>query len=307
MSPVAVQVLALTFLLACGALLRRIRQMDDKLMQGLNNLVLNVALPAMVINAFQISASGELMRELGLALLLAAAAHVVMLGLGWLFTFKLPRDRRMPVWFGAVFSNAGFIGFPVVQAAFPDNQELALLYATMYVVMFHIFSWTAGRKMFDRSQSGIKNTLKGLVNPTLVAVAVGATLFLCGISLPDWLLSPIRSLGSLTTPLSMLVIGARLGATPVKELFKGWDLYVAVLLRQLLCPALVMGLFMLIGYHGLPMKVLLLESAMPAAAFLAMFAERWEGNKPLASRIVALSSLLAAVSVPLWLYLANLI
>jgi len=296
---------SLMFFMAVGFVLRKCRKMPDSWMAGLNSTVLIVALPAMIIVAFQEDYSpelgGMLLRMLGWSALCQGA----MIGLGWLATLRAGADKKAILRFTTGFSNAGFIGFPVVAAAFAADKNQALLYATMFVAMFHVFAWTLGRSMFDKSSKSLVGGLRSLLNPTIAAIIIGLVFFYTRVQLPRAIRVPLEGLSGLTTPLSLIVIGARLGTIRPRELTSSWAVPAAVVLRQFAAPAIAFAVLWIGGLRGLPMQVLVLESAMPVAVFLSMFAERWEGNKALAAQVVALSTLTACLTIPLWLWIVQ--
>ena|GEM_PF-2581347 len=323
MSPVAVALISMGVMLLCGVVLRLLGQMKDEWIQGLNALIFNLALPAMLVMVFQKELSPEILRDLGSALLWAVAAHALMLGAGYLLSFRAQPENRKEIWFNSAFSNAGFFGFPVVRAVFSDQPDLALIYASAYVTVFHLLALTLGRRMFDKPAHALNpdgtrapkpgigkaalSWLKTLASPALIAIAIGATLFAFGVKLPQGLSAPLDTLAAMTTPLSMLVVGARLGSIRWKSLLQGSAMFWGTALRQFLMPGLVLGCMLALGVKGLPARVILLEASMPAAAFLSIFAEKWTGNRALAARMVAFGTLVSVISVPLWTWVLGLL
>ena len=60
--------------------------------------------------------------------------------------------------------------------------------------------------------------------------------FLFSLELPKPIVQTLDMVGSMTAPLSMLIIGALLADTDLKKIFIGWDVYYGSLLRLLIIP-----------------------------------------------------------------------
>ena len=73
--------------------------------------------------------------------------------------------------FAVTYDNCGFIGVPLGYALFGN---IGVIYATVFVAVFHIFCWTHGIMLLDKG--GFQ--LKKLINPCLIAVIAGMVFFI---------------------------------------------------------------------------------------------------------------------------------
>ena len=80
--------------------------------------------------------------------------------------------------FAVTYDNCGFIGVPLGYALFGN---IGVIYATVFVAVFHILCWTHGIMLLDKG--GFR--LKKLINPCLIAVIAGMVFFIFQIRLPE--------------------------------------------------------------------------------------------------------------------------
>ena len=293
---VLLQVMTLFLLILFGFGAAKFRVLDDKGLKGLNAFVLTFAQPAMILHRLQTPASGELIAELMWVFALACAS----IGLAGVISFRLfakeEPQRRAVLTNLSMVSNCGFMGYPVIIATMGED---ALIYAVIFVAAFNLMCWTLGAYYFGGRKA--MQPQKLLTNPTIWAIAAGMTFFLTGWTLPDFANDALSMLGGTTTPLAMFVIGARLISLRPEHL-KDVKLLLVCALRLVLFPAMIL----LLRFTPLPEMVVssvYLCTAMPCAALTAMQAERFDCDKELASRGVALSTALSMPTVPLMLML----
>ncbi len=293
---VLMQVLTLFLLLLCGLFAVKKHILDDRAVTGLNAFVLSFAQPALIVARLQQDASPELLRELIWVLVLTCAVMGVSGSVAYRLFKRQGHDRRAVLASLSMASNCGFMGYPVITAAFGED---ALIYAVMYVTSFNLMCWTLGSYYFGGRKAVQPARL--LTNPSILAILLGLILFLTGWRLPDFINDGLEMVGATTTPLAMFVIGAKLLGLQ-KEHLADKELLLACALRLVILPAAVL----LLRFTPLPEMVvnsLFLCTAMPCAALTGMQAAHYRCDSELASRGVALSTALAMATVPLMLML----
>ena len=293
---VLLQVMTLFLLILCGLGAAKFKLLDDRGLRGLNTFVLTFAQPAMILHRLQTPASGELIAELMWVFVLTC----LTIGLAGVIAFRLfareAPQRRAVLTNLSMVSNCGFMGYPVIIATMGED---ALIYAVIFVAAFNLMCWTLGAYYYGGRKA--MQPARLLTNPTIWAIAGGMALFLSGWTLPDFINDALSMMGSTTTPLAMFVIGARLISLRLTHL-KDVKLLLVCALRLAVFPAAIL----LLRFTPLPEMVVssvYLCTAMPCAALTAMQAERFDCDRELASRGVALSTALSMVTVPLMLML----
>lgn len=293
---VFLQVMTLFLLILSGFFAAKCKILDDRGLRGLNTLVLTFAQPAMILHKLQTPATPELIAELAWVFVLTCASIAVAGAISFRLFAKEAPQRRAVLTNLSMVSNCGFMGYPVIIATMGED---ALIYAVIFVAAFNLMCWTLGAYYFGGRKA--MQPQKLLTNPTIWAVAGGMTLFLTGWTLPDFINNALNMMGSTTTPVAMFVIGARLIGLRAAHL-KDVKLLLVCALRLLIFPAMLL----LLRFTPLPEMVvssIYLCTAMPCAAMTAMQAERYDCDKELASRGVALSTAFSLATLPLMLML----
>ncbi|MBR6106848.1 MAG: AEC family transporter [Oscillospiraceae bacterium] len=321
---VIVQQMAKLFLILClGAVLAKIELLDVHTKQKLTKLLLYVTTPMMMIDAFcERMKTVELQEQadtapgipVGTLFLYSFLFYILLIVLAVLLVYGTgtgKKDRRLYL-FMTVFGNVGFMGFPVVEAVYGSE---GLFYAAILNSVFNIFVYTFGVVLMGGTSSkeggSISETLRGipwkklLLTPAVLCTAVGVVIFVFRIHLPAILSDTCSTLGSLTSPLAMLVVGANLSGMKAGEMLTNMRMNIYVLLRQIALPLIFWLIIRQIVTHEVLAPTLLLLSCMPVANTTALFATEYGGNEKLASQGIFLTTLFSLVSFPLIIWICT--
>lgn len=289
------QILVLFLIMVIGFYARRKNIITYQVNKGLTEILLNITLPFMIVSSFNFDFSMDMLQKSGILLSYTACVFVISYFIGKIFYWKYPQDVKNVLMFSAIFSNCGFMGIPVIESIYGKE---GVFYAAIFNMPFNILIWTLGISFFS-GKKDLSTIKKALLNPGTIAVYVGAFLFLFSISLPIPILRTLDMLGDMTTPLSMIVIGAMLGEAKIKEVFLSYPAYYSAFVRLIIVPVVVYFLLKLLGGSGTILGVLVLISAMPVAANAAIMSEKYDGNSSLASKCIFISTVLSTITIPL--------
>lgn len=296
------QVLILFALMAVGFALGKAKLMGDKGSLAMTNLVMYAVSPAMMVVAFQREKDTADLHNFLVCLLLAAAVHAVSILLAC--AALRGKDGTCGVLrFGAVFSNCGFMGYPLMAALL---GSIGVFYGSAYVIVFTILSWTWGVYVItgDRSQLRLKPLL---LNPGVISVVLAMALYLGQVTVPEPLMVPINYLADLNTPLPMLVVGYQLSHANFKAALQGISSWVTLVLRLLVLPLASLGICLALNVsHDLTL-VLLIAASAPPAALLSMFAARFGKDTALTSSLVSVQTAISALTMPVLVGLAEVL
>ena len=199
--------------------------------------------------------------------------------------------------FGAVFSNAIFMGFPIIEAFLGKE---ALFAAAVYNISFQLLAFSVGPVMLSRGGGkAVKLRPSSFITPAALAAIVGFLLFVAGLGLPTALLSALDLLGGTTTPLSMVLIGAIISRMRPASLIGNPRLFLTAAFRLLLFPAVVYAILYGLGLRGVYLGLPVIVAAMPVAANSAILAEAYGGDAETSASLVFLTTLLSLVTIPL--------
>ena len=294
----AQQVAELFILMGLGALGAKTGLLRPEGKQTLSNLLVNLVVPAMIINSYRMDFSPEILRNLLAAFALSILSSLLGLVITLLFTAR-SKDSRTPIFrVACIFSNAGYMGLPLISALFGSE---GLLYASAYFTIFNLLLWTLGYSMVSGS-SDPKAVVKSLAHtPAIYAVLVGLAIYLLQIPIPALLAQPISLLGAMNTPLSMLITGMLIAAGDLKSIVCSRPIWKLAAVRMLVIPALCLGAFALLGLFrfGMAAQVVLLLECCPAAASTSVVAVQFGHDEQFAAGCGVLTTLLSILTLPL--------
>ena len=266
----------------------------------IGRLLLHVIMPAAIIKSYIKDYSGEMLA----GFLVSFGAALFALLLAMLISRLVFRHRSAIRQFGAAFSNAGFIGIPLVQMTLGEE---AVFYVASFVAILNILQWTYGVFIMtgDRTQISLK---KITTNPIAVSLAIGLLLFFLPVKLPAIVTGVIGTLASMNGPLAMIVLGAYLAQVPLKELFTDRLTYLCAAVRLILIPVLTMlCLFLIPEDFGTVRLAVMLAAAAPVGSNVAIFAQIYDKEYTDAVKDVCLSTVLSILTMPIVIGLANYI
>lgn len=291
------KVVSIFILVVVGYVARKAKAMDRTLIRGLSGFILNVAIPFTVLASFDRSIPRSAMPDLAVVGAWALGMHAFAIAASRLAYAKAPDGDRKVLSYVTVFSNCGFMGFPVAESVF---GKIGVMYGSIYVIVFQTFVWTYGVALFSGSKGNRAQLKNAIFNAGNAAVLLGLAIWLLPFDLPSSVTSSISILSTLTTPLSMIVVGATLAEVPLKGLFIGKGLWVGTFARLVLMPLAFYGFMRLTGWTSLPARLAVFLASMPAAAQTVIFAERYNADVALASKMVFVTTVLSSLTIPIF-------
>lgn len=266
----------------------------------IGRMLLHIVMPAAIIKAYMADYSPERLKGLLLSFLAALLALLLAILVSRIFFKKEDAIER----FGCAFSNAGFIGIPLVQMTLGEE---AVFYVSSFVALLNILQWTYGVLTLT-GDPDVLSFRKLRTNPVILAFLCGVLLFFLPVSVPSLLEGMIDTLASMNGPLAMIVLGTYLAQVPLRSLFHEKIVYRCTLLRLLLIPLLTVALLALFPaeYHTLKLAVLI-AAAAPVGSNVAIFAQLYGQDYTRAVKEVCLSTLACIFTLPAIIGFANYI
>ncbi|AKA68059.1 AEC family transporter [Clostridium scatologenes] len=268
---------------------------DENFSNGLSKLLVEITTPFLVISSFSISYGPDVANNVIKAFIYSFAIFLLTPLLVKPLLIKVDKSKRNVLEFAMVFSNCGFMGFPVAQSVFGNE---GVVYAAIFNMIFNIFVWTYGVMLFN-NKSDIKGLKESLKNPGVVSSVIGLLIMIFSIKIPPLLLNTTKMVGGLTTPISMLIIGSLLSRSELKKIIKDKSMYYGSMIKLILLPLILYCMSILFKENSMVLKTFILMQAMPAGALTTIFAENFNKNKEYSAFIVSFSSLLSVVTIPL--------
>jgi hypothetical protein len=295
---VSTQVLVLFLLIVIGWIARKAGVLDDTAISRFSAFVLNVTLPGLILTALQRPYSPELLRQSMVVLALSLSIY----GASFLLAFLYPRligasrFERGVHSYAIIFSNVGYMGYPVVEAILGPES---LFFLAIYNISFNLFAFGFGAWFISRDGNRkLKLSWKMLVNPCVISTIIGFILFLASVQYPAALGRALKMTGDITSPLSMIIVGAILGRMDPRVVFGRWRTYVTSLVRLILWPGAIAAVLYAAGLRGLLFALPVLVLALPVAASTPIVANVYEGDVDSGSSLVFISTLACVATIP---------
>ncbi len=296
---VFVQVLIIFVLIAVGFVLSKAGIINEKGTNQMTDILLMIVTPCVLINAYQKEFSGELIVGLVMAAVFSLIIHAVGIIISTL-VFKKEETLRYRVnIFASVYSNCGFMAIPLLSAAMGAD---GVFYGSVYLAVFTVLYWTHGICLYGGSKKEI-SLKKIIINPGIIGTALAVILFVAKIKLPYVIDESVKYLAGLNTPLAMIVMGAYLTRVDIKKALKNGAIYAVSLLRLMIIPLIAVALARITNAAPVVAKAVLISAACPTASVTALMAAKYKLDSTYASEIVAVTTIMSVVTIPLILLL----
>lgn len=293
------QMIVLFILMLIGYFMRRTDKISDSTCKSMSWIVVNIANPAMILSGSVNSEKGIQGMELLITLGLAVALFAVLILISLVLPIGLQVSHQS---YGVyrvmtIFSNIGFMGFPVISAVYGTD---ALLYASVFLIPFNLLIYTYGILALktDHNKKD-KLDLRKVLNVGVFSCILSIILSFVQIEMPTFVKTTVSTLSNLTAPLSMMVIGASMANIDIKKLFTDVKLLLFAGIKLIVIPVAGLFLLKLFIQDEMMLGVCMVMVATPVASMTAMLAQQYEGDYELASRGVALTTILSVVTMPI--------
>jgi len=291
------QVLVLFVLMGIGYILKKKEKLTQAGIDQMTFLVLYVVMPCIIFYSFQKEFDPLMLDNLLLTLAAATAIHICFVGLSHLiFNSRLIPDeyRRNCLRFGAIYCNCAFMGFPLLSTILGAE---GVFLGSAYNGIFALFIWTHGLLLYLH-RFDMRSLLKAMLNPNIIATALGMIFFCFSLKLPTPIMLSLRFVSEINTGLSMIIIGTIMTKLPIGTLFSDAKIWFSIFLRNLIFPLVAVYVCYIYGLRDNLLLTVAVLSACPTAGMIVLFAALTEQDSVYPSKIMMLSTLLSLVTVP---------
>lgn len=289
------QVIILTIIMFVGVYARKVNIINKETEKSLSEFLINISLPLLILSSFNYSYSAQMLEKAKLIFIYSVIIHISLIIISNPLSHKFPNNIKKVLRFVIIFSNCGFMGYPVLEGLF---GKIGVFYGAIFNIPFNIFMFGYGVMLFT-GEKDIKTFKKVLVHPGIIATLLGILMFVFSIKLPYPLYTAVSHVGSMTTPLSMIIVGSMLAEIKFKEIFTGVVVYYACAIRLLVVPFIILIVMKYLKIDQQLMQISVIIEAMPAAVLATVFAEKYGADTMLASKCVFISTMISMVTIPL--------
>ena len=298
-SGIIFHMITLFIMMFAGYLAARAGLITPNFRRGLSSLVLSTAFPCCIVSSVLQSGGAPSDMIVALGVSVAFFALMIALAAALVRVVPTPKPERNLDQLMLVFTNLAFMGIPIIQA-FYGVQGVAML--SMFLLVFNFLVFTYG-VMLVSGNGGIN--LRQLVNPGVVSALIALFFGLTGWHLPAPVESALSSIGSVNTPMAMMVIGSSLAHSDIRAAFSNPRLYRVNLLRLIVMPLVFIGLALIVPIDRMLAGICVIVAAMPIAGNCSMLSDIYTPEDMTASHATIVSTLLSGVTLPLLVAVMN--
>lgn len=300
---VLMQMIKLFLIMCIGFVLYKIKIIDNHTRGQLTKIILYVTTPALIVNSFidnmESDNTGNIEGLFVIAVILYLLLPIVGIIFNLILRIKEPKKQGMYL-FMTVFSNVGFMGFPVADALYGSE---GVFYAAVFNCIFNISVFTMGVFFMnigkeDRGSISSLFSIKKILNPGILCCIIAIVIFIFRIPVPNVVNEVLASVGGLTSTLAMLLVGVSLATMNLKEMLGDIRVYVYTVIRQVALPLAAWPIISRFISNELAAAITLIMVAMPVGNMSVLFAMEYDGDEKTAAKGVFLTTLASMVSIP---------
>lgn len=287
--------------------------LDRETNKNMGAMVMHVTIPALIVSTIaNIEITDTVLKGFFLSVAAQVAIAIVFGYLVRLYSRWRKMDERLlpmlDITTGSM--NTGFIGLPVAAIFFGDG---GVIYMSAGVLALNLYLWSYGIFVIENKKSdggGMKRTIRKIAtNVNCLAIFVGLALSLTGVInyLPEMVLTFLKKVGELATPLSLIYIGALAGSSGIMALLKEKTALEISLLKMIGMPLLAWAVMLVVPAGDMAKSVFLLAASLPAAVVVPMMVEQFGYGEKLSSDIVLWSTFISMLTMPACVWLAGIL
>lgn len=294
------QIIIMFILMCIGFVFYKVKFISDQGSKDIGKILLYLVIPVVIVKNFMIERSAENVSALLSSVFISLVAMGTAIIVSWFCFGKKDGVAN----FSSSFSNAGFIGIPLISAALGEG---AVFYISMMIVLINALQWTYGVFVM----SGDKSVMKPkniITNPIVIAVLIGICLFVSGIKMPILVTDVFELVSGLNTPLAMMVSGVYLAQCDLLGMLKKKKIYLVSFVRLVLIPLVTLAVFAFLPVGSATIRMaVLIAAACPVGSNVAIFAQAYQSDYRSAVEQVCMTTILCLLTLPLVVVIDGLI
>ncbi len=316
-APIFSQMIFLFAFIIIGFILVKWKFIPENSSQVLSRLETLLFIPALMMGVFLQNCTVERIETMWKLLLSGFIVVAILIPLSFFVAklcFKEAYLQKITT-YGLAFSNFAYMGNAIVAAVFPAMYADYLVFCLPLWLLIN--AWGVPVLLISNAsgkRTTVKDSLKNLVNPMLIASVIGIVLGLTGWGkvLPAPITNVITVSGNCMSPIAMLFTGAMLGKLDILALLKKWRIYVVSAIKLLAYPLLFIGVFMLLPMGEFVtetfLKCALCVAAMPVGLNAIVVPAGYGKDASDAAAMALVSHILSIATIPLmFMLLQNLV
>jgi hypothetical protein len=301
-------VLTILLMVSAGFILSRKGWFSEDSVAAISRLVIQIAIPALMLSNLTSTFDRESIIKIGPGFIVPLGTILFLYGisipLGRLL--GVPKTRRGVFRALFSFSNTIFVGLPVSIALFGDRS---VPYVTLFYIVNTTLFWTLGVYFIRKDGDDEKipffsvGTLRRIITPTLVCFLIAIGLVLFEIRLPKFIMSGLKYTASMTTPLSMLIIGITINTVGIRGIRPNREMIAVLAGRFFAAPLTAWFILGRMEAPDLMRRVFFVVAAMPVMTQIAIVSKAYGADHRNAGVMATVTTAASLLVIPLYIFL----
>lgn len=307
-------VMPLVIIITLGNLLKRYSFISNSDVSMLGKILYWIILPPLLFRTTFI-AGKELLRQPNL-LIAVNICYILTIIVAWIGSVRFFHKDNIKRAAVSVFSdfraNNIYLGFPVVQLAMGETGlHLASIYIAVSTIFFQILSIGAGEVLLHGkiSVKGFTEIIKRLLtNPLIIACTAGVGAAIFNVKIPFVIDSSMKLIGDSATAIALLSLGGTLDIPKIGNILKLVQrTWFDIIVKLAINPAIMWGVLFFLPVSKDLAQVTIMLSSMPCAVNCFIIAKGMGMDSEYAADLVASTTLLGVLSIPLWAHILGMV
>lgn len=299
---IASKVLSIFILMLVGFVIYKAGVLGDDAFKPITSLLMSVTCPCLIVSSlYSKEVSKSMLGETVSVLVCVMLFYLISSALTYLFVriTKLGNPEDIGVYIAAVAAtNSGFMGFPIVKALYGNDMLYLMVMGNMMLNVYLMWMEPSILTIGTDAKASAKDMIRTLRTPLVLSIILGIVLMLLHIRPTGVIDEAVVMIGEVTIPISMIMVGMRLGAVNFKEIISRDNIIIS-LFAMIVVPALILLMIHPIGFITDNVKVIVvMTAALPTAVLAAIITEQYGKNSVLMSELVSLTTLMSVGTIP---------
>ena len=296
------KIASMLFILLLGFIAAKLDILPENTSKVLSAVSMWVVCPCMILNAFQVERSPEIMKAFMTSLVMSMLVMTMFVVVAHLL--KKPLKLTKVELGNAAYSNCGNMVIPLVVAMFGNDY---VIYTLPFICVSTVFCWSHLYCMFSGGDK--PDYKKILTNVNIVSIVVSFLLFLVQFRFPPIIKDSLQSVSDMVGPLAMLITGILLGHQDLKKVFLNGRGYLIASLRLLVLPLISLLLYRVLNAESwcengeIIMMISFLGGISCCASNCTQMADLYLGEGEYSASICIISTILMVVTAPALIFL----
>lgn len=289
-----------------GYILVKSKQLKPEQAGALSKVLMYVGMPFLILSStLKLSFNPELIKTL----LIVAVIGILFIMMTFFLSIPLTsgekdKKTRGMMRFCSVFSNNGFLGLPLAIAVFGADAKAVTVVIILNIIT-NILMYTLGIYLVSGDKQAM-NLKKAFLSPVLIAFIVGIALNLLKVTkyVPE-ITTYSNHFSGIVTPISMTILGMKMGGVQFAKLFTNWKTYYVSLLKLVVFPVAIVGILLVAKAvfandfvdSDLIMGVFM-AFAVPTAGLASTFSDQFDGDTEGAVAFTLGTTILSVITIP---------